>query len=115
MELLAFFYTLWIKRCIKLSGCSISFIHLIPVDYIPESINVISPFILIFKIICMFPDIQCQERSSLYIVEISIRGLSWFGVLPTARLLSLLRYNQAQPLPKRVLPAVTESLLEFFK
>ena len=57
------------------------------------------------------PRHQVVRRGVPLTGEISISGLSWFGVLPIARFLSALRYSHAQPLPNRVLAAVLNASL----
>ena len=55
----------------------------------------------------MLPDVEAEERRPAP----SMSGLSWLAVEPTARPVPS-QTSQAQPLPKRVTPALRELLLE---
>lgn len=45
---------------------SVTFVHFIPVDYIPESGDVVRTFVLVVQVVSVLPYIQTQNRSQTF-------------------------------------------------
>ncbi len=85
----------------------------IPVDHVPERLDVVRTFVLIFQVVSVFhtsrPIIGKPEAPA---TASPISGLSWLAVDTTASLPSF-STSQAQPEPKRVAAAFSNSSWNF--
>jgi hypothetical protein len=58
--------TIGISLPLFLKSLFISFIYLLPVDNIPESLHIFWPPVLVFQVICMFPHVEKEQGSAFY-------------------------------------------------